>query len=99
MPFVLFGTPTFAIAVIVSFLTTFAMFGSNIFVPLLYQGLLGLTATQSGLYLTPRLVAMVAASLLSGQIVSRIARYRFVSAAGLATLASGLFLMSEVTAS
>ncbi len=99
MPLVLFRTPTFTVGVVVSFLAAFGMFGSNIFVPLLYQGLLGLTATQSGLFLTPRMIAMVAASLVSGQIVSRIDRYRFVSAAGLGTLAVGLFLLSQVTPS
>ena len=98
MPLALFRTPTFTVAVVVSFLQTFGMFGSNIFVPLLYQGLLGLSATQSGLYLTPRIVAMVAASLLSGQLVSRIERYRFIGAIGLVSLAAGLFLMSQVTA-
>ena len=60
MPLDLFRSPTFTVAAVVSFLTTFGMFGSNIFIPLLYQGLLGLSATQSGLYLTPRMVAMVA---------------------------------------
>jgi EmrB/QacA subfamily drug resistance transporter len=98
MPLALFRTPTFTVAVIVSFLTTFALFGSNIFVPLLYQGLLGLTATQSGLYLSPRLIAMVVAGLISGQIVSRIDNYRFISVAGLGMLAVGLYLLSRVTA-
>lgn len=98
MPLDLFRTPTFTVAVGVSFLAAFGMFGSNIFVPLLYQGVLGLTATQSGLFLTPRMLAMVLASLVSGQIVSRIDRYRFVSALGLGMLAVGLFLLSRVTA-
>jgi EmrB/QacA subfamily drug resistance transporter len=98
MPLELFRTRTFTVAVIVSFLTTFGMFGSNIYVPLLYQGLLGLTATQSGIYLTPRMVAMVVASLLSGQIVSRFDRYRFIGAGGLVLLAVGLFQLSRVTA-
>lgn len=96
MPLTLFRTPTFTVSVIVSFLAAFAMFGSNIFVPLIYQGLLGMSATQSGALLTPRMIAMVAASLLSGQIVTRIKSYRFVGAAGLASLAFGLFLLSRV---
>ena len=98
MPLELFRTPTFTVAVIVSFLTTFGMFGSNIYVPLLYQGLLGLTATQSGIDLTPRMIAMVVASLLSGQIVSRVDRYRFIGAGGLVLLTVGLFQLSRVTA-
>ena len=96
MPLTLFRTPTFTVSVIVSFLAAFAMFGSNIFVPLIYQGLLGMSATQSGAFLTPRMIAMVAASLLSGQVVTRIKSYRFVGAAGLISLAFGLFLLSRV---
>ena len=96
MPLTLFRIPTFSVAIVVSFLSAFGVFGSNIFVPLVYQGLLGLTPTQSGVYMTPRMIGMVIASLISGQIVSRVTRYRFVSAAGLAILALGVFLLSRV---
>lgn len=96
MPMHLFRIPTFTVAVAVSFLAAFAMFGSNIFVPLVYQGLLGLSATQSGALLTPRMVAMVIASLTAGQIVTRVAHYRFVGAAGLVSMSFGLFLLSRV---
>ena len=99
MPLHIFRIPTVAVAIAVSFLSAFAMFGSNIFVPLIYQGLLGLTATQSGFLLTPRMIAMVPASLLSGQIVSRITHYRFVSVVGLTSMTAGLFLLSRVTPS
>jgi EmrB/QacA subfamily drug resistance transporter len=99
MPLSLFKTPTFRVGIVVSFLSAFGMFGSNIFIPLVYQGLLGLSATQSGALLTPRMVAMVCASLASGQIVTRIEHYRFVSAAGLASLATGLFVLSRVNTS
>ncbi len=96
VPLGLFRIPTVRVAVAVSFLSAFGMFGSNIFVPLVYQGLLGLSATQSGILLTPRMVAMVPASIVSGQIVSRVTHYRWVSIAGLTMLAAGLFLMSRV---
>jgi EmrB/QacA subfamily drug resistance transporter len=99
MPLSLFRIPTFTVAVIVSFLAAFGMFGSNLFVPLVYQGLIGLSATQSGLLLAPRMVAMIVASLASGQIITRITHYRLVGAAGLALLAAGLFVLSRVTTS
>lgn len=97
MPLKLFRIPTFSVSIVVSFLSAFGMFGSNIFIPLVYQGLLGLSATTSGFLLTPRMIAMVPASLISGQIVSRMTRYRFVSAIGLAAMTAGLFLLSRVT--
>ena len=98
MPLALFRTPTFTVAVVVSFLAALAMFGSNIYVPLVYQGLLGLTATQSGALLTPRMIAMVLASLVSGQIITRVTHYRFVGAVGLVVMTIGLFLLSRVNA-
>ena len=98
MPLSLFKVPTFSVAVVVSFLTAMGVFGSNIFVPLVYQGLLGLTPTASGFLMAPRMIGMVIASLISGQIVSRVTHYRFVSAAGLAILALALFLLSRVDA-
>jgi EmrB/QacA subfamily drug resistance transporter len=97
MPLSLFRIPTFTVAVLVSFLAAFGMFGSNLFVPLAYQGLIGLTATQSGILLAPRMFAMVVASLTSGQIITRVTHYRFVGAAGLAVLTAGLFMLSRVT--
>ena len=99
MPLALFKVPTFSVAIVVSFLTAMGVFGSNIFVPLVYQGLLGLTPTQSGVLMSPRMLGMVVASLISGQVVSRVTHYRFVSAAGLAVLATGLFLLSRVDSS
>ncbi|HYK97217.1 MAG TPA: MDR family MFS transporter [Candidatus Acidoferrales bacterium] len=97
MPLRLFRIPAVSVSVAVSFLAAFGMFGSNLYVPLLYQGLLGLSATQSGLLLAPRMFGMVAASLTSGQLVTRITRYRFVGAAGLVLLAAGLFVLSRIT--
>lgn len=97
MPLRIFKIPTVAVGILVSFLSAFGMFGANIFIPLIYQGLLGMSATESGFYLTPRMIAMVPASLISGQIVSRVTRYRFVSAFGLAMLTIGMFSLSRVT--
>lgn len=75
VPFSIFTDPTVRVSVIVSGLAAFAMMGTNIYVPLAYQAVLGLSATESGLYLAPRMMGMVAASLVSGQIVSRIDPY------------------------
>ena len=99
IPFAMFRDPTVIVSVVVSSLAMFAMFGSNIFIPLLYQGLLGASATESGVYLGPRVLGMVGASLVSGQLITRTDRYRFVGVAGLAALAVSLFLLSRTTAS
>src|SRR6202011_6204930 len=68
VPFGLFKNATFSVSMITSFLTGFAMFGAIIFVPLIYQGVLGVTATNSGQLLTPMMLGLVGASVLIGQV-------------------------------
>jgi MFS family permease len=53
-----------------------AMFGTISFVPLFVQGVIGTSATSSGVVLTPLLLGAVITSFVSGQIVSRTGRYR-----------------------
>lgn len=98
VPFALFRNQAFLIPVGVAFLSAIGLFGSYLFIPLVYQGVLGLSATRSGQMLVPMLVGLIASSLLTGQLITRVRRYRFVGAGGLATLAAGLLLLSRVTA-
>src|SRR2546430_10881663 len=50
------------------------MFGTILFVPLLYQGVLAVSATSSGQLMTPMMVGMIAFSTMAGQIMTRIDR-------------------------
>jgi len=99
VPFKLFRDRTFAVSVIAGSLTGFAMFGSIIFVPLIYQGVLGISATNSGQLLTPMMLGLVFASVISGQLMVRIRRYRFIGTAGIAVMLVGMWLLSQVTVS
>jgi predicted MFS family arabinose efflux permease len=58
------------------FLVGAAMFGTISFVPLFVQGVIGTSATSSGVVLTPLMLGAVTTSFLSGQVVSRTGRYR-----------------------
>ena len=97
VPFRMFADRTFSVAVFAGALTGFAMFGSIIFVPLIYQGVLGISATNSGQLLTPMMLGLVFASILSGQLMVRIKRYRFIGTAGIAVMLVGMWLLSQVT--
>jgi EmrB/QacA subfamily drug resistance transporter len=97
VPFDLFRNRTFSVSMATSFLTGFAMFGAIIFVPLIYQGVLGVTATNSGQLLTPMMLGLVSASVLIGQIMMRVPLYRFLGTAGIAVMLLGLWLLSQVT--
>ena len=98
VPFGLFKNSTFSVSMIVGFLTGFGMFGTIVFVPLIYQGVLGITATNSGQLLTPMMLGLIVASTLVGQLMVRIRYYRFLGTAGIAVMLVGLWLLSQVTA-
>jgi len=97
VPFGLFKNSTFSVSMIVGFLTGFGMFGTIVFVPLIYQGVLGITATNSGQLLTPMMLGLIVASTLVGQVMVRIRYYRFLGTAGIAVMLVGLWLLSQVT--
>ena len=96
VPLSLFRNVTFSVSVAVGFLSAVGMFGTILFVPLLYQGVLGLSATNSGQLLAPMMIGLIVASVISGQVITRVARYRFVGTVGLSTMVLGMWLLSQV---
>ena len=97
VPFSLFKNSTFSVSMLVGFLTGFGMFGTIVFVPLVYQGVLGVSATNSGQLLTPMMLGLIVASVLVGQAMVRIRYYRFLGTAGIIAMLLGMWLLSQVT--
>jgi EmrB/QacA subfamily drug resistance transporter len=98
LPLHLFRNRIFVVSAVVVFLTGMGMFGSTTYLPLFVQGVIGASATNSGLVITPMMVGMVAASAVSGQFISRVGRYRLLGALGVAVMAFGMFLLSRMDA-
>jgi EmrB/QacA subfamily drug resistance transporter len=97
IPLSLFKNRIVAISQIVVFFTAFGMFGSIIFIPLFFQGVLGVSATVSGGFLVPMMLGQVTGSFLSGQLLSRAGgRYRLQGAAGLVIMGIGMLLASHM---
>ena len=96
VPFELFADRTFAVSVVTGFLSGFGLFGTIVYVPLVFQGVLGVSATNSGQLLTPMMLGLIAASTIAGQLMVRIPRYRFIGTAGLALMMAGMWLLSQV---
>lgn len=97
LPLSLFQNKTFVISSIIGFFTGFILFGTVMFIPLFVQGALGISATKSGLVLTPMMLSWVTASAISGQITSRTGKYKVLSIAGLVSVTLGMFLLSRMT--
>jgi len=99
MPLAIFRNREVALAAVAMFCAGFGMFGATIFVPLYFQGVLGLSATTSGSFLMPMMLGVVVGSIASGQILSRLGgHYRIQGVIGLAIMATGIFLLSRMTA-
>jgi Major Facilitator Superfamily len=66
-------------------------------VPLIFQGVLGVSATNSGTLITPMMFGLIGASIVSGQLMVRIKQYKYLGTLGAAVMAVGVYLLSEVT--
>ncbi|MFC1968948.1 MDR family MFS transporter [Chloroflexota bacterium] len=98
IPLSLFQNQIVALSMLIIFFTAFGMFGSIIFVPLFFQGVLGVTATESGSLLIPMMLGMVAGSFSSGQALSRAGgHYRLQGIVGIAVMALGMLFLSRMT--
>jgi EmrB/QacA subfamily drug resistance transporter len=98
LPFDLLRNQTVASSVACMALVGAAMFGTISFVPLFVQGVIGTSATSSGVVLTPLMLGAVVTSFLSGQLVSRTGRYRPNTVVGPVILAVGLLLLWRMDA-
>jgi EmrB/QacA subfamily drug resistance transporter len=99
LPPALFRNRVFSISVVVSFLVVGAMYGALSFVPLFVQGVIGKTAQNSGIVLSPMMVAFVCGSIVAGQIVSRTGRYKVQALVGMTFVVVGFVLFSRLTTS
>jgi EmrB/QacA subfamily drug resistance transporter len=93
----LFKNKVFLVSVIAMFLTAMGMFGAIIYVPIFSQGVIGGSATHAGLVLTPMMLALVTASAVSGQIISRTGKYKWLAVTGTAITVGALFFFSTVS--
>jgi EmrB/QacA subfamily drug resistance transporter len=94
----LFGNRTFTATVVAGGLISFGFFGGVIFIPRWFQFVNGSSATQSGYEMLPMLIGVIGSSIISGQIVSRTGRYKWLSAGALLLAGIGLFLLTGLRA-
>ena len=98
LPLNLFRNSVFSVSSALAFVVGGAMLGPVTILPLFMQMVNGVTPTQSGLRLLPLLLAVPAASITSGQLISRWGKYRVFPITGTALMAAGLFLLSRLDA-
>ena len=97
LPVHLFRDRLFSTATAHGVFTGWAMFGSVSFFPLFVQSVLGTSATQAGITITPMLLGWVTASIIGMRLLMKVG-YRVLGLVGTSTLALGAFLMTFIGA-
>jgi EmrB/QacA subfamily drug resistance transporter len=95
LPLPLFRDRLFTISILHGILSGWAMFGSLNYIPLFVQAVLGTTATQAGITLTPMSLSWTIVSIFGGQLLLKVS-YRTLALVGMVILAVGTFLMSTI---
>ncbi|MEF3304044.1 MDR family MFS transporter [Paenibacillus sp. GYB003] len=95
LPLSLFRNRVVAVSFATGFMMNAAMFGAITYIPLYVQGIVGVSASLAGYILTPLMLAVVAASIVSGRLLAKV-QYRVLIACGLAVMAIGFYLMSTM---
>lgn len=89
----LFKNRVFSISTLGMMIMFMSLIGSMSFLPLYVQGVLHVSATESGFLLTPMMLGMVIGSVISGQIASRTGQHRLIVIIGMGMLAAGAALL------
>jgi EmrB/QacA subfamily drug resistance transporter len=98
IPLGMFRNRTYSASLLSTFLVSFGFFGAIIFLPRWFQFVNGSTATESGYQIFPLLIGLIGSSIISGILVSRTGKYKALILGGLATMAVGLVLLTQLRA-
>ncbi|MEW6422685.1 MAG: MDR family MFS transporter, partial [Deinococcota bacterium] len=98
LPLTLFRNPTFGWGAVARFLIGAGFLGAILFLSLYLVQVQGVSATKAGTATIPLTVGLIIGAIGSGQIASRIGRYKPLMLIGLVTAALGFFSLSTLTA-
>ena len=94
----LFRIRTYTSSMISTFFASFAFFGAIIFLPRWFQFVHGFSPTNSGLAALPLMAGLIFSSIVSGLIVSRTGRYKWLVVGAIVVMGIATALMTQLTA-
>jgi EmrB/QacA subfamily drug resistance transporter len=97
LPLDLFKNDIFSLSNIIGFMLGAGMFGTIMYMPFFIQGVIGTSATASGLIMMPMTLSMVVASTVIGQFITKTGKYKVFALGGLLMMAAGMFSMSNMS--
>jgi len=99
MPPHLFKDRNFNLTTIAGLITGIAMFGALAYLPTYLQMATGANATEAGFLMIPMMAGLLVTSIVSGLLVSKTGRYKWLPIAGTLLVAVSLVLLSTMTPS
>ena len=98
IPLHLFRNRTYSTSMVSTFFASFAFFGAIIFLPRWFQFVHGFSPTNSGLAALPLMVGLIFSSIVSGLIVSRTGKYKWLTVGAIVLMGIATALMTQLTA-
>ena len=96
LPLDLFRNQVFAASGLLALAGGMVIYAMIFYLPLFIQGVLGQTATTSGLSLAPLFIPLAISAVLGGQLIAKIGRYQFLAVIGALILLIGIFLLTRM---
>jgi EmrB/QacA subfamily drug resistance transporter len=93
----LFADPVVRVASLASFITSMAMFGAMVLVPVFLQVVMGMGASRSGLLVIPLMGGTVIGAYSAGQVMRATGRAKLLPLAGLAVVATAFLLLATAS--
>lgn len=90
MPLSMLRMPVFRVCAATEFLESCVLMSANMMLPVMAQGVLGLSASATGALMTPYMFVVVGANMATGQLITKLGRYRLLAVTGFAVQSVGL---------
>ncbi len=96
LPLRLFRSSVFTFANIAAFFVATGMFGAIFYIPVYAQGVLGVSATSSGLVIIPMSAAMIGVGIVVGLLITRWGHYKPFVVGGTVVMVAGFWLLTRM---
>jgi len=97
VPLDLWKGRTYSATMVSVFFAAFAFFGAIVFLPRWFQVVENFSPTNSGLAALPLMIGLIASSIISGLIVSRTGRYKWLIVGSVVIMGFAVYLMTGLT--
>ena len=97
VPLDLWKSRAYSASMVSVFFAAFAFFGAIVFLPRWFQVVEGFSPTNSGLAALPLVIGLIGSSIISGILVSRTGRYKWLLVGSIALIGVATLLMTQLT--